>query len=278
MNDFPRGVTAMLAELQTTLTRMFDEAPGTYGVSIHHFESGEQFSYNADEIFYAASIIKVPIMAAVFDQAAKGQLRLSEKMTLHSEDMVMGSGLLQNLSPGTEFSLYDLVVMMIIESDNTATNMLIDRLGKAAIQDAMKEWGLTRTEFHNKISVIPAKLEHYNLICAAELTQFLQRLAAGKIVSWRASSEMVKIMKQQKFNDGIPRRLPPEGDIVGELPAWEMAHKTGWVNGLEHDMGLLYFPGHTFAVSIFSKDIPEREAAHRVMGDTGRLLFDTVSK
>jgi len=267
----------MLNQLRERILTLLESAEGTYGVGIYHFESDQEFLHNPDERFYAASIIKVPIMAAVYEQAFHGKLALSDKIVVRAEDMVGGSGVLGSLSPNLELSIYDLVVLMIIESDNTATNVLIDRLGKAAIQSSMREWGLNNSQFYNKLQVIPAKIEAYNEICAGDMNHLLKQIARSKIVSWRACTDMVKIMKQQRFNDGIPSLLPEEKDgPVGALPAWEMAHKTGFITGIEHDMGLLYFPKDTFAVTVLSKGITDRAAAKRVQGQIGRMLYDAV--
>lgn len=267
----------MITGLSERLRTLLDAAVGKYGVAIYHFETGQEFLYQPDQRFYAASIIKVPIMAAVYEQACVGTLSLSEKIALRAEDMVGGSGVLGSLSPGLELSIYDLVVLMIIESDNTATNVLIDRLGREAIQNAMREWGLHNSQFYNKLQVIPAKIEGYNEITAGDMNHLLKQIAQGKIVSWRACSEMVKIMKQQLFNDGIPSLLPPEQDgPIGAFPEWEMAHKTGFINGVEHDMGLLYFPRATFAVTVLSNEIHDRVAAKQVQGQVGRMLYDAV--
>ncbi|ASS74751.1 hypothetical protein CIG75_07025 [Tumebacillus algifaecis] len=264
----------MLTALAPDLQRLIEAGRGTYGVSIYHLESQSEFSYQQDESFYAASIIKVPIMAAVFDQASKGNLSFSEKITLRAEDKVTGSGLLQNLSPGLELSIYDYTVLMIIDSDNTATNILIDRIGTQAIQAAMQEWGLEGSGFYNKISVIPAKIENFNQITPRDMTHLLKQIADGKVVSWRACAEMVQIMKQQKYNEGLPSLLPKQDGPVGVLPLWECAHKTGWINGTDHDMGLLYFPRNTFAVSVFGKNITDRKDAHSLMGQIGQLLYE----
>ncbi|MGZ6503252.1 MAG: serine hydrolase [Tumebacillaceae bacterium] len=267
----------MLHQLQDQLRALLDAAEGTYGVAIYHFESKQEFLYQPEERFYAASIIKVPIMAAVYEQASQGTLSLSEKIVVRAEDMVGGSGVLGSLSPNLELSIYDLVVLMIIESDNTATNVLIDRLGSTTIQQSMREWGLTNSQFYNKLQVIPAKIEGYNEICAGDMNHLLKQIGQGKIVSWRACAEMVKIMKQQLFNDGIPSLLPPERDEpIGAIPEWQMAHKTGFINGIEHDMGLLYLAGATFAVTVLSKEITDRAEAKCVQGQIGRMLFDAI--
>ena len=258
---------------------MLEEAEGTFSAAIYHFQSGESFAYNPEETFYAASIIKVPVMAAVFEQQWQGNLTLADQVVVRYEDQVGGSGILQNLMPGTELSLYDVMLLMIIESDNTATNLVVDRVGKENIQRAMKEWGFEKSRFYNKLSVIPAKIEAVNTVHAGEMTEFLKKLATGKIVSWKACAEMVKVMKQQKFQDGLPSLLPVSpDDVIGEMPLWECANKTGWVTGVTHDMGLLYFPGHSFAVSVFGKEIKQRADANRLYGEIGRLLYDTAMK
>ncbi|MBL0387344.1 serine hydrolase [Tumebacillus sp. ITR2] len=268
----------MLNALSQQLTERLEAASETFGVSIHHFQSQESFHYNADEVFFAASIIKVPIMAAVFDQASKGQLTMSETMTLRLEDKVTGSGILYYLSPGLQITIWDLVVLMIIESDNTATNMLMDRIGTPTIQACMKEWGMENTRIYNKLSVVPANLQHVNTITPREMTDFMIKLAQSEIVSWKACREMIGILKQQKFNDGIPSLLPTRDEQVGEIPTYEMAHKTGWVSKNEHDSGLLYFPGHTFAISVFTGDVTDHAATRRVMGEIGLLLYNALFK
>jgi beta-lactamase class A len=265
----------MLRELAGQLQEVLANAPGTYGVSLFHFESGESFEHQAEELFFAASVIKVPIMCAVFDEQAKGTLTLAEKMTVRYEDMAGGSGILQNLSPGVEMSIHDLTTLMIIESDNTATNMLIDRLGVETIQQAMRKWGLTKSRFYNKLMVLPAEIRGYNEVTAGEMTHLLRRIAEGKIVSWKACREMVRIMKQQKFLDGIASQLPEEDGLIGAIPTWEIASKTGWTSTVTHDMGLLYLHGNTVAVTILSRGT-DRLTARGVMGKIGRLLYDTV--
>lgn len=263
----------MLNAIAPEITQQLAAAQGTFGVAIHHFQSQESFFYNADEVFFAASIIKVLVMAAVFDQASKGLVTMAELITLQNEDKVPGSGILTNLSAGLQISIWDLIVLMIIESDNTATNMLIDRIGMETVQACMSEWGMEQSRIYNKLAVIPANLVHVNTITPREMTDFMIKVAESKLISWKACREMVEIMKQQKFNDGIPSLLPTRDEQVGEIPTYEMAHKTGWVRGVENDCGLLYFPGHTFAISIFTKDVADKPATKRVMGEIGLCLY-----
>jgi beta-lactamase class A len=267
----------LLDKLEPILQGIISEGEGTFGVAIYHIETDTYYLHQPDETFYAASIIKIPVMAAVFGEVLAGNATLSEKMTVREEDMVTGSGILQNLTPGFEMSIYDLIVLMIIESDNTATNMLVDRIGKKAVKQAMLEWGLSGSEFHHKLQIMPVKREAgSNVITARDMTNLMKMIAQGKIVSWNACRKMVEIMKQQKFNDGIPGLLPYPDGPIGAIPKWEMAHKTGFIPGTEHDVALFYLSGHTFAVSVLGKDIKDRAAAKRTMGRIGVALFDSV--
>lgn len=266
----------MLKQIENDLLRLISSGKGTYGISIYYFETAEEFVYNQDEEFYAASIIKIPIMSAVFAQVSEGKRSLSDKIRVRAEDIVSGDGILKNLTPGTEWTIHDLVILMIIESDNTATNLLIDMVGIENIQLYMTIWGFKQTQFCHKLQIKPSrKHNESNLITAKEMNHFLRNIAMGNIVSMSVCRKMIDIMKQQKMNDLLPSRLPENGDIIGMIPIWEMAHKTGYVPGVEHNVGLFYLPGHTFAISALSKNVPNRDETKRIMSELGSLLFNT---
>ncbi|MCM3718835.1 serine hydrolase [Fictibacillus phosphorivorans] len=265
----------MLKLMENKLLNLIASGKGTYGVSIYHFNTEEEFVYNQDEEFYAASIIKLPIMSAVFAQVFEGKHSLSDKIQVRREDIVSGDGILKNLTPGMEWTIYDLVVLMIIESDNTATNLLIDLVGMENIQVYMTLWGFKQSQLRHKLQIKPSrKLSESNLITAKEINHFLKNLALGKIVSMNACRKMIKIMKQQKINHLLPKLLPEHDGLIGTIPIWELAHKTGYVPGVEHDVGLFYIPGHSFAISVLSKNVPNREEPIRVMNKLGSLLFE----
>ncbi|QSO47135.1 serine hydrolase [Alicyclobacillus mengziensis] len=267
----------MLKELSQKLDQIVEQAPGLLTVAIEHLETGEQYLNQADEVMYAASVIKVPIMVSVFDEVHKGRLRLDERIAVQAEDMVTGSGSIQYLSPGLELPIVDLVTLMIIESDNTATNVLMDRIGLDTIQSSMKDWGLSATQLHNKLQIIPAHPNpQRNVITAREMTTYLAKMARGQLVSYQACRKMIGIMKWQIFNDGIPSLIPATDELIGAVPKWEFAHKTGWVTGIAHDVGILYLQGHSFVVSACAKDFTDKASIHKSMGQLGRALYDEV--
>ncbi|MCG7345950.1 class A beta-lactamase-related serine hydrolase [Sporosarcina sp. ACRSL] len=219
------------------------------------------FSLNGNEAFYAASIIKVPIMAAVFATAEEGDICLGDRLPLRREDIVGGSGVLQFMSPGIELPIYDLVTLMIIQSDNTATNMLIELIGMEKIQAFMNELGMEQSKLHHKLMIVQANRIHSNEITASDITSLLTLMARGECVSRHASEQMVRIMKQQQLSNGLKDNLPATNNpIVGAIPDWEIAGKTGYVEGIMHECGLLYVRGLCMAVTVLSKGCREDEA------------------
>ncbi|WP_144700318.1 serine hydrolase [Fictibacillus phosphorivorans] len=265
----------MLKQIEHSLSELFSSGKAMYGCSLYDFRTKESFTHYENETFYAASIIKVPIMAAVFAHAFEGKCRLQDKVQIQEEDFVPGDGILKYLSAGMEWTIYDLLVLMIIESDNTATNILIDLIGLENISAHMSGWGLKKSQLKHKLQISPdRKPSELNVITPNEINQFLTQLALGRVVSIKACDMMIKILKQQKMNDLLPSLLPDVEGPIGMIPNWEAAHKTGDVSGVEHNVGLFYFPGHTYAISVLSKNVPHRTEPRRIMGEIGQLLFN----
>jgi beta-lactamase class A len=241
------------------------EAVGSWGVWIEDLTSAETWTWNETELFYAASIIKVPIMVAVYKQAFAGRLALADEITLTAEEQVGGAGVLQHLSPGIRLSVQDLTTLMIIQSDNTATNILIDLLGTEIIRETLSELGMKQSSFYNKLMIVPAASEGLNMITAADIAQCYRKLARGKAVSHHASRQMVEILKKQQLRDCFPAFLPNnQDDIVGSLPKWELAHKTGTVTRTLHDTGILYVGSHAILMVALSRDCDYHQAQPQI--------------
>lgn len=250
---------------------------GFWGLSYLHLNTGERFALNGDEAFYPASVIKVPVMCAVFHMAEYEGLDLSAKVTINRDDQVGGSGVLHTLTAGAELSVYDLVTLMIVVSDNSATNMCLDLVGKGNVTPLMEKLGLTQTKLYNKLMVVPVEREGVNIMSPNDTTALFAAIASGKVVSLRACEEMVKILKQQQYNDQLSKYLPCEPDRhVGSLPDVVVAHKTGWVNGTRNDAGIFYLPGQEYVLSIFSKGIKDDAAALEAEAQVGRLVYEYV--
>jgi beta-lactamase class A len=267
-----------MQQLIQQIEQHVQEAGGTWGIAIEDLNRGETWQLNGDQPFYAASIIKLPIMAAVYAAAARGDFRLSDFLTLKQDDLVGGSGVLQHLTPGIRLPIADYVMLMIIQSDNTATNMLIDLVGTEEIQKAMKALGMENSTFYNKLMTVPVDTPGRNMITAADVTKLLSTIARGRFVSWYACEQMIAIMKKQQWRDGLPAFLPDEDeDIIGTQTDWEVANKTGWMTGIRHDAAIFYVGRRTLAVTTLSKDCDDW-AARVAMAKIGKAIYEYLKK
>ncbi|NGQ94186.1 serine hydrolase [Brevibacillus sp. SYP-B805] len=264
----------MLGTLHDRIMALVEKAGGTWGIVLEDVHTNERWTLNEDHRFFAASLIKVPIMTAVFAEAYAGKFAFEDKLKLRQEDLVGGSGVLQHMTPGTELTILDLVTLMIIQSDNTATNLLIDLVGKESIREIMRKTGMTNSQFYNKLMIIPAELEGYNEVTAADMARHLKLLATGKAISYDSCLRMIAILKKQQVRDSLPYHLPdPDADIIGGLPLWELANKTGSVSTNEHDCGILYVGQSAVIIAALSHQVPTKTARDTI-GRIGELVYN----
>jgi beta-lactamase class A len=267
-----------MKQLISDIQDLVDKTEGTWGIHLEDLDKNETWSLNENEPFFAASIIKVPIMAAVFSAYEHGMFTLSDTIVLKREDLVGGSGVLQHLTPGISLTVYDYMTLMIIQSDNTATNVLIDLVEVENIQKTMEEIGMKNSSFYNKLMTVPVKTKGRNIITASDIATLLKKLTMGSIVSYYACEQMIDILKRQQFRDCLPDRFPePSSDIIGANVEWELANKTGWVTGIRHDIGVLYIGQRTMNVVVLSKDVDDREAK-QVIAQIGEYIYRYLKK
>lgn len=263
----------VLRELTDRIQEITVQVGGKWGISLFDLDRNESWGMNDNECFYSASVIKVPIMIAAFSASHQGEIKLGDKIELKREDIVGGSGVLQHLTPGTYFSIYDLITLMIIQSDNTATNMLIDLLGKKYIQQTMKAIGLEESKFYHKMMTMEVDREGRNTITAQEITEMLKKLVTGKIISVYACEQMIEIMKKQQIRESLPVKIPETNDtVIGSLPEWELANKTGNVLGIRHDIGVFYVGKRKFIASILTSGLDELESPEMI-GRVGLEIY-----
>ena len=264
--------------LAVRLDAVAARAGGDMAIVVRDLAGAPRYERRADEPFTAASTIKLPILVALYEAAARGEVGLHQACRLLAEDQVTGSGVLQLLSPGIRLPLRDLAELMITVSDNAATNMILDRLGVERVNACLRGMGLVRTRVHRKLQVIPTDIAQTNTVTAGELADLLERLARGRAVSYEASRRMVATLKRQQINDALPALLPDPEDggvgAVGAPPGWELAHKTGGIPGHQHDVGILYLPNATVIICVLTRNCgPAREARGRI-AEVGRVVFE----
>ena len=215
---------------------------GTVHLYARNLDTGEAYGIGENEKVRTASTIKLPILATVFRAVADGKATWDETLTLRDEDKVSGSGVLREFSNGLKLPLRDVVRMMIVVSDNTATNMVIGRITADAVNAEMDRYGLTATRSMRKILGDGNDLKAPSGFSAAgrlaenkrfglgsttpkEMVTLLEKLERGEVVSAAASKEMIAILKRQQYKDGIGRHLPDE---------W-VASKSGALDALRSD-------------------------------------------
>ncbi len=247
------------------------ECGGTLHFAVADLQTGQSVRYNADTRCKTASVIKLPILVHVALCVHEGSLTWDEKLTLTDGEKVDGSGVLTQLSAGLEMSLRDICTLMTIVSDNTATNMVIARIGVDAINRRMRDLGLTVTTcFRKAYSPDTDASRAYGLGVTTpdEMLNLITRLAKNEISSAAFSNtaadnaaigsagleqqalcaDLRRILAAQYYRDGIPRLLPEE---------WKYEGKTGAVDPVRNDVGLVTTPdGRTYALALFCQNIP----------------------
>ena len=209
-----------------------DLLPGDISVYLKNMASGETFAYNANRELNAASVIKVPVMLEAYRAGCAGEIDLNERLTIRREDIMPSCGVLNQLSLQS-MSISDLVTLMIIVSDNTAANLLIDRLGIDQINRTLRAQGLKKTTLRRKLfDAVAAAQGIQNTITAGEIGILMEKICTFDSVTRSPDQDrrMLQILSAQRLNGKIPFYL--HGRYI-------VAHKTGEDDGITHDAGIV---------------------------------------
>ena len=206
-------------------------AKGKIGFYYKNLVTKEEISYNENAIFSAASIIKLPILASVFNEVAKGNVKLSDLITVKNNDKVPGCGALYSFTNEPTVDIQTLCNLMIAISDNTATNVLIKHFTIEKLSEIFIEMGLKNTKLKRLLYDREAKQKGLeNLFTPKEIGMLLEQIYNRTYINEKVSEEMENILLQQQINHKIPSRLQ---DL-------RIAHKTGENDGITHDVGIVY--------------------------------------
>ena len=251
---------------------------GTMGIYINDLK-GNVITINADEPFETASTIKVYILAALFDAIEKGKASLSDMLEYKTSHTIDGSGVMNSLEVGTVLSVKNLATLMIIVSDNIATNILIDYLGVDVINECIQALGCHDTILHNPIDF--AKYDKLGTSTPRDYGSMFERMAQGTLISPSASEQMLAICKQQHYNSMLTKSIPAyylDPDNFDEEIIY-VASKSGSMNACRNDGGIVSTPYGKYVIILFNKNFsdamyyPEHPAT--VFGSkVSRLIFD----
>ncbi|HEY8758225.1 MAG TPA: serine hydrolase [Candidatus Limnocylindria bacterium] len=277
-----------LTAVRSEIERLADATGGIVGVAATHLLTGRHISYREDELFPTASVIKLPLLVTLYEDAIAGRIDLSERVTYREDTKVAGSGVLQFLDDGLNPTVRDLSVLMMSVSDNTATDLLFDRVGKTRIESTMGRLGLesirvpfdiremlmelvdldhTQPGGYDELrrllrlsagsggrSMIP---EQADRTTPADMCRLLELIESRAILDPDSCTAILELLKRIQSATRIPGLLP-KGTVV--------AHKTGSYRRLRNDVGIVYAPTGPYAVALFA-----RELARDNIDDDGAL-------
>ncbi len=256
---------------------------GKFAVAFKDLSTGETLMMHADEMFHAASTMKTPVMIQVFRDVAEGKLLLTDSITVKNtfHSVVDGSNFSLIVNADSEPELFndlgrkrtvrDLVYVMITQSSNLATNILIERVGADNVTRTMRDLGASRIEVRRGVEDSVAFARGVvNRTSARDLLVIFESIAGGKVVSREACDEMITILLATKSNTVIPARLPQDVKV---------AHKTGNITGVRHDSGIVLLPdGRRYVIVILSRDLSDDAKATAAMATVSRIVYNQMVK
>jgi beta-lactamase class A len=264
--------------LESRLSPLIQAHKGKVAVAVKNLETGESFAYHADVPMVTASLIKFPIMIEAYRQAAEKKVDLDKPITLKKADKVPGSGILTaHFSEGATFPLRDAVHLMIVYSDNTATNLVLDEIGIRSTAETMEKLGYLNTKAHSKVfrrdtSVFPERSKQFGIgsTTASEMVRLCEALYRKELVNPEASAAMLKHMEACDDKDKFPRFLPP---------GTKVAFKTGSLDAAKTAAGIITTPGGPVAVCVLTDENEDKRwvtdnAGNRLCADVARAVFD----
>jgi len=255
-----------LAEVRSEVERLVREAPGRVGLVARELGTGEEIRWAAGERFPAASLIKIPVLVEALRQEQEETLRLGETIPIRSEDRVGGFGVLKEMHSLAALSLGDLLVLMTVISDNTAANLCIDRVGMAAVNSTCRSLGFNGTILQRKMMDMEARERGLdNFTTPADMADLLEMLAGNRILTPDRCALATEIMKRQQVNDRLPLLLPAGTPV---------AHKTGELGGVRHDVGIVYAPAGPLVVAALTSGFDTPLGAGLIGGEASALIAE----
>ena len=247
-----------LDRLKANIERITRSVNAKWGIYIKCTETGEEIAINADETMDTMSVIKIPLMVEVFRQIEAGKFALADKITVKESDKRPGTGVIRSLDAGVSLTVKDLITLMIIVSDNSATDMLFEKVGGVEpVNKLMQSYGLNTIKATGPSDVWFKALRAesdlwkfhtegktpYGLSSSRDLGKLLEKIFRGEAVSRQASDQMLQIMRGQVYSSRLPKYVT----------GFRIPHKTGdFMPYIGNDVGILESPNRHIVISVFT--------------------------
>ena len=231
-------------KLEKTILDVDRNLDGVMGVAIVDLTDGHKYLLHAKDLFPQASSIKICILAELYRQAQQGKLKLTDLYTVNAADLVQDSDIMGGLTPGvTRITLRDLATMMVAVSDNSATNVLIDRVGMENVNTFLAAQGLHETKLRRKMMDLKAAGEgRENVSSPIEMATLLEALYRGQILNRETTEDFFKVLSTHK-DSWIPRDLPDDLKI---------ANKPGELEGVRNDSGVIFVDKRPYILCVMT--------------------------
>jgi beta-lactamase class A len=269
--------------LSLQIEKELSAVSGHFAVAFKDLQTGQELLINERESFHAASTMKTPVMIEVFRQAGKGKFALSDSITVHQNfrsiadqsefilDQTSDSDQELYKHMGQKQDILSLLKRMIVTSSNLATNMIIELVGAKHVNHTMRKLGAKDIRVLRGVEDIKAYEKGVNNTTTAyDQMLIYSRLAEGKIAGAEGTRSMINILLEQEHNEIIPARLPKEVKV---------AHKTGYITGIQHDAGIVFLPdGRKYVLVLLSKDLQDEKAGIEVLARVSEMIYGQMSK
>lgn len=264
LDDVPEGEREKIEEVVGKLEERVEGYEGVAGVYVRDLDGGHGYGVRADETFFSASIIKIPVMVAVYRKVEQGDLSFSQEVELKEEDWAAGAGWLQWEEAGTKQTVGDLLLLMMTQSDNVATNALIRMVGgREHVNDVAESLGAKDTLLYQKVSSERGAVPGLdNRTTPRDMATMLAEIADEEAASEKSCGYMIDLMRTNELDWWLDAGLPE--DVYA-------ANKAGWLYQVYGDAGIVEHDGRRYTVAILSK---HGEATV----DEGALLIEDLSR
>jgi len=252
--------------LNRSVWEIINKEKALLGISATDVFDNYSFFHNENKIFFSASIIKVPILIYGLQMCQKKKLRLNSKITFRKNEIVGGAGILKDLDPGLSLTIKDILTLMTVISDNTATNMLIDILGMNEINDFISSLLMKNTALKRKLMINPA-LTPVNLTTPYDSTLILKKLFNNEILDKKHTLIAIDILSRQQYKEKIPLFLKNV----------KIANKTGEISNVANDTAIIYAKT-PFILTVLSKKSPDIAKTNLSIGLIAKKFFDFYNK
>ncbi len=246
---------------------------GVMGVAIVDLTDGHKYLLHANDVYPQASSIKICVLAELYRQAQQGKLKLTDLYTVNAADLVQDSDIMGGLTPGvTQITLRDLATMMVAVSDNSATNVLIDRLGMGNVNAFLQGQGLRETKLRRKMMDLKAAGEgRENVSTPNEMASLLQALYRGEILNKEMTADFFKVLSTHK-DSWIPRDLPDDLKI---------ADKPGALEGVRNDSGVIFVDKRPYVLCVMTTYLHRERDGEEAISEISLAawrMFDRIAR